>query len=154
MIVRDYLPDDVDAVIALFRNTVRAVNSRDYTAPQIAAWAPDRIDRGEWADRLARNFTYVAAIEAAIVGFCELEPDGRIHTMYVHRDCQGQGVATALLARIVERAREMGLAALSTEVSIMARPFFERRGFTVVEQQTVTLRGQSFRNYRMTLTLG
>ena len=102
---------------------------------------------------MARNFTYVAAIEAAIVGFCEVESDGRIHTMYVHRDHQGQGVATALLERILQRAREMGLAALSTEASITARPFFERRGFTVVEPQTMTRRGQSFLNYRMTRTL-
>jgi putative acetyltransferase len=38
-------------------------------------------------------------------------------------------------------------------VSITARPFFERFGWTVLAEQTVVVRGVTFVNYRMELLL-
>lgn len=43
--LRAYRDDDLDALIDLFRATVRMIARRDYTEAQVLAWAPDHIDR-------------------------------------------------------------------------------------------------------------
>ena len=150
MIVRRFAPADTDTIISLFRETVRTVNLGDYTEAQVAAWAPDAIDRAAWLERLTGNDSYVAVADDMIAGFAELEPDGRINMMFVHKDHQRRGVASALLRRIEDRASKLRLGRLRTEASITARPFFERHGYIVLEEQTVVRRsGQSLPNYRM-----
>jgi putative acetyltransferase len=42
---------------------------------------------------------------------------------------------------------------LYTEASITARTAFERRGFQIIVEQTVTVRGEAFVNYRMEKSL-
>ena len=126
--LRPYRPDDAPALLALFRDTIRRVNSRDYSPAQIAAWASDDIDPGEWCGRFAGRFVVVAEDAGRPVGFAELEPDGHIDRVYVAADYQGQGIGRQLLAAVVAEARRVGLVRLFTEASITARPFFESPG--------------------------
>jgi len=149
MTLRDYRASDTDALIALFRDTVRTVNAADYSEAQVLAWAPDEIHSEDWQRRQARNETFVAEIEGKIAGFAELEDGRHIHMLFVQKGHQGHGVASGLLAHIEKLAKGRGTSRLSTDASITARPFFERRGFAVLEPQTVSLRGQDFRNFRM-----
>ena len=151
--IRPYTAADLDLLIVLFNGAVRGVASRDYTPAQIAAWAPDTPDRAAWAARLGGRPTLVAEMDGVIAGFSDLEPDGHIDMLFVDADHQGRGVAGALLDRIETMAREQGLERLFTEASITARPVFEHRGFHVEAAQDVPLRGQTFRNYRMTKAL-
>lgn len=148
VLVRPWSPHDVEAMITLFRDSVRVVARRDYTQAQVTAWAPDDIDRGEWLARSAARRCWVAECGGELVGFADLEADGHMGMMYVHPAHQGQGIASALLARI----EAAGLPRLHTEASLTARPFFERRGFRVVQAQTVFVRGQDFVNFRMEKT--
>ncbi len=69
--------------------------------------------------------------------------------LFVHCQYQGRGVAKSLLDHILLKSREQKLSSLCTDASITAKPFFERSGFKVVQEQDVELRGQIFRNYRM-----
>ena len=46
-------------------------------------------------------------------------------------------------------ADERGITTLYANVSTTARPFLERMGFSVLEEQRVELRGQVLTNYRM-----
>jgi putative acetyltransferase len=152
--IRLYRPDDVDALIDIFRASVRQVARRDYSEEQVLAWAPDAIDRTGWVEQYASRPAWVAEIEDRPVGFSDLEPDGHLDMMFVHPDHQGRGVASALLAEVESAARHQGIDCLHTEASITARPFFERRGFQLLAPQTVSLRGQRFINYRMEKVLG
>ena len=74
--LRAYRPDDAPALLALFRDTVRRVNSRDYSPAQVAAWASDDIDTAGWFGRFAGRFVPVAEQAGRPVGFAELEPGG------------------------------------------------------------------------------
>ena len=149
MKIRYYHPEDTAEIVSLFRDTIRAVNRRDYSDEQVRAWAPNVIDEAAWSESLAANHTLVAEIDGAIAGFADLRPDGCLHRLFAHKDRQGQGIATALVARLEAEARKRGLTRLTTEASITARPFFERRGFQVITRQEVQVRGQTFVNYRM-----
>jgi putative acetyltransferase len=147
--IRPYRADDVEALITLFRASVRDIRRRDYTESQVRAWEADDIDHKQFARRCAAKSTWVAESVGRIGGFSDLERDGHIDMLYVHPDYQGCGVARTLLDHIENLARERGLDRLYTEASITARPVFERRGFHVIAAQTVTMRGESMTNYRM-----
>ncbi len=153
MIIRAYVPADVDALIDLFRQAVRRTAIRDYSAAQVTAWAPDEIERARWVELRASRPTWVAELDGRIAGFTDLEPDGHVDMMYVHPDFKGRGVATALMAKVEEAAAAQKLGRLYTEASITAKPFFEKKGFRVIAPQTVHVRGQDLVNYRMEKTL-
>ena len=147
--LRPYQRDDAPALLALFRDTIRRVNSRDYSPAQIAAWASDDLDTGRWFGRFTGRFVPVAEENGRSVGFAELEPNGHIDRVYVSADHQRRGIGRQLLAAVVAEARRVGLARLFTEASITARPFFEAQGFVVLVPQVVRCRGVEFVNYRM-----
>ena len=147
--IRDYRASDLNALIDVFRGSVRRVAQRDYTHEQIMAWAPDDIDHEARRARHSSKPTWVAEIAGVFVGFADLEPDGHLDCMYVHPDYQRLGVASILLLHVEATAKTHGLTRLYSEVSITARPFFERRGFRLLAAQTVTFNGQTFKNYRM-----
>jgi putative acetyltransferase len=146
-----YEPTDLDATIAIFLGAIRQVASKDYERAQIEAWA--QVDRDLWGKRRLSRPSWVAVLDADVVGFTDLEPDGHLDMMYVHPDHQGIGIATALLATVEGAANAQNLSRIFTEASITARPFFERRGFSVLASQRVKIRGQTLTNFRMRKTL-
>jgi putative acetyltransferase len=147
--LRPYRPDDAPALLALFKDTIRRVNSRDYPPDQIEAWASDTIDPAIWARRFTGRFVPVAEANGQPVGFGELEADGHIDRFYVSADHQGRGVGRALMTAVLTEAARLGQTRLFSEVSITARPFFEAFGFVVLAEQTVPCRGAELVNFRM-----
>jgi putative acetyltransferase len=146
---RPYAAADLDALIALFRTSVRSLAPHDYTLGQVLAWAPDEIDPDGWRVRLAASSTWVAASGDRVAGFISLEWDGHLDMLYVHPDFQRRGVASMLLRRLETSAKRRGLVRLFTEASTAAKPFFERRGFRVIVAQVVSRHGQALANFRM-----
>lgn len=149
LFIRDFQSADALEIMRLFRDTVHNVNGRDYTPEQIEAWAPALMDEPRWHQRLRANFTYVAEANGQIVGFSELERNGRIETLYVHHQCQTMGIGSRLLSDMETRARAVGAKRLATEASLTAYPFFQRRGFRLVRAQEVDRNGVSLRNFLM-----
>jgi putative acetyltransferase len=147
--VRRYHPNDVASLIALFRDTVRRINARDYSDQHAEAWAPDNIDTQQWMRRFDNKAVRVAELDGSPVGFVEIARDGQIGMLYVHADHQGEGIASALIRTVEAWARDRGLARLFTEATITARPFFEHRGFHVIAPQRVVRRALEYINYRM-----
>ena len=135
MHIRPYRSSDCPALAELFYQTVHAVNARDYSPEQLDAWADGRVELAAWDASFRAHDTRVAVEGGVIVGFADLGPDGYLDRLYVHRDWQGRGVASALCDTLP--------AARITHASITARPFFERRGWHVVKEQQVERRGGS-----------
>lgn len=146
--IRPYQDADADSTIEIFLRAIREVACRDYMPAQIDAWARVE-DRQEWAVRRASRPTWIVQLCGAPIGFSDLEPDGHLDMMFVHPDHQGIGAASLLLAKVEAEARRLALEQITTEASLTARPFFERRGFVVAAPQTVEKRGQPLANFRM-----
>ena len=140
---------DVDQIAQLFHDTIRQVNIRDYLVQQVKAWAPDDIYFKDWANECSKKYTVVAEENGIITGFAELEVNGHIDCLYCHKDFQQQGVGKSLYRRIEDKAKELQLGRIYAEVSITAKPFFHKIGFSVLKQQEVTTRGERFTNYTM-----
>jgi putative acetyltransferase len=147
--LRESMAADVPRLQQLFYDTVQQVNRRDYSAQQIQIWSSFAWDDQGWRDRLSNQHVIVAAIAHQIVGFASLEPEGHVDLFFVHAQHQGQGVGARLLAHLEAQAQQTQLPRLYTEASITARPFFERNGFKVTEEEFVKLQGVTFQRYRM-----
>ena len=91
--------------------------------------------------------------EGVIVGFGSVNDDGYMHTLFVHKDFQHQGVATSLYKHLEAYARERGAKRLTSEVSITAKPFFEKQGFQVDEEQKRKANQMCLTNYKMSKQL-
>ena len=55
--------------------------------------------------------------------------------MLVDPDFQGTGIAAILLNEIEQHATATGITRITSEVSLTARPFFEKRGYIVEVEQ-------------------
>jgi putative acetyltransferase len=148
IVVRPFRADDIPALFDLFHGTVHRVNSRDYTPEQLRAWSPGEMNAARWAT-LAERHAVVAECEGRIAGFADLEPDGHIDRFFAHADFQGRGVGAVMMAAILSEAGRLELPRLFAEVSVTARPFFERHGFVVLAEQQVVVRGVPLTNFRM-----
>jgi hypothetical protein len=95
--IRRATPDDALAIATLYHHIVKKINSRDYAPTQIEAWVGEMPDEEKWRERQANRTTFVDEHDGTIRGFAELEDDGHIGAAYVHVDCQGLGIASALL---------------------------------------------------------
>lgn len=147
MWIRRYEPGDLWQVTALFYDTVHTVNAADYAPEQLDAWADGAPDADRWNRSLLAHHSLVA-VEGRdlIVGFGDIDGTGYLDRLYVHKDRQGLGIATALCDRL-ERAVDAPV--LTTHASLTARPFFERRGYRVLREQQVERHGVRMTNYVM-----
>lgn len=149
MQVRLFEPQDAEQIARLFHETVRQVNIRDYSVNQVNAWAPDDLYFRDWVKVCSNRFTYVVDDQGVIAGFGELEPNGHIDCFYCHKNYQRCGVGSQIYRAIETKASELSLKRLFVEVSTTAKPFFQHVGFTVVNEQRVSRRGETFVNYVM-----
>ena len=147
--VRRYRREDLRALLDTRRSSIRGVAARDYTPAQIDAWVQTSDDVEAQARRFGESLTWVALDGGAVAGFITLAGDGYLDCLYVHAEHQGRGIAGALVAALEAEARARGLARIHSDVSLTARPFFERKGYTVVTPQQVTVNGQTYDNFRM-----
>ena len=147
MKIRRYEPGDLAQITALFYDTVHAVNAADYSPEQLDAWADGAPDEDRWNRSLLAHHSLVAVEDGGlIVGFGDIDGTGYLDRLYVHKDRQGLGIATALCDRL-ERAVDAPV--LTTHASITARPFFEGRGYRVLREQRVERHGVQMTNYVM-----
>ncbi len=147
--IRDYDAGDAPEIAQLFYETVRSVNRADYSEEQVEAWAPSVPDLEELHARVADRRTLVGEEGGEVVGFAVLEGDRHLDMLFVRKDAVGRGAGRRLYEATERAARGWGLGRIFTEASITARPFFERRGFRVVRERTVTVRGVPMKNFAM-----
>jgi putative acetyltransferase len=154
--IRSYELRDAADVADVFYRSVREVALPDYTAEQVKAWVPGRWDAEQEHLRSGDGrLVLVAAGESGrVVAFIDLEPVGHIDRLFCAPEAVGRGIASRLYDAIEVEARAQGIERLFTEASELARRFFERKGFTVLERQDKVLRGVPIHNYRMAKTPG
>ena len=127
---------DIPEMQELFRSTVLNVNIRHYTKEEVEDWASCG-DSVEHLKELLSHNHFIGAFDEAsrMVGFSSMNKGGYLHSMFVHKDWQGKGVATQLLSEVEHIARQWGVAEITSEVSLTARPFFEKKGYEIVKMQ-------------------
>ena len=146
MTLRDYTKTDCAELAELFYDTVHTVNAKDYTQEQLDAWATGEVNLEAWNESFQAHHTVVAEMDGKIVGFGDMDETGYLDRLYVHKDYQRRGVAAAICDALEQRTKA---AEFTTHASITARPFFEKRGYTVAREQQVERRGVLLTNFVM-----
>lgn len=126
--VRDYRPDDVQALANIYFNTIHKINIQHYTEEQVDVWAPpSSLETEGWAKKFPRTKPIVATVRDKIVGFAEaeFEPNGHIDCFYCHHEWIGKGVGSALMKEILQRAKNSHIHLIFAEVSIPQSRFLK-----------------------------
>lgn len=134
----------------LFQDTVLNINKLDYSKTEVEDWASCGNDLS-LIKEMIRTHYFIVAInrQSQIVGFSSITKQGYLHSMFVHKDFQGKGIATILLNEIERYATTTGIIRITSEVSLTARPFFEKRGYIVEKEQKLKANQLSLTNFRM-----
>lgn len=146
-IIRKALFEDLSTLTSLFHQTVEKINIQDYNKTQIQVWQ-EKANYSRWVQLWNSDLTFIVAETPLkeIIGFASFCSSGYIHSMFVHHLYQRNGIATHLLKQIEKQCSNT---TLKSEVSITAKPFFEKAGFNVIKEQHVSLKRIKLKNYIM-----
>lgn len=145
MFIRRYQTSDCKEIMELFYNTVHKINSQDYTKEQLDVWATKHMDLKKWNRLFEKHYSIVAIENGVIVGFGDIDVTGYIGHLFVHANYQRKGIATIICNQLEKSI----LGDIITHSSITAKPFFEKRGYKVVNEQQVERKGILLTNFVM-----
>ncbi len=148
MLIREASADDLDQILTLFEETIKFINSKDYSKDQIRVWSGAK-NRKVWLQKISDQSFYVATSNDQIIGFSSIDTEDYLDFMYVHHRFQNQGVAKALLEKIENKALEDHITRIWSSVSITAQPFFLKNGFSHYDDEHKNLEGVAFTNALM-----
>lgn len=145
MFIRNYESTDCKELAELFYNTVHTINAKDYTKEQLDAWASGQVDLEKWDQSFQEHFTVVAVENGIIVGFGDVDTTGYFDRLYIHKNNQRKGIATAICDQLESKVQGK----IVTHASVTAKPFFEKRGYKILKEQQVVRKEIFLKNYVM-----
>ncbi len=125
---------DLPRLQRLFYNTITSVGLKVYTKVQIKKWTQHFSDTAYWEHKFVHNNFYVATLNGEVVGFISLSDTGYIDYIYVSHNYQGKGIANLLYTRIEVLAKELDFKELTSDISALEKPFFEKKGFEILKE--------------------
>ena len=145
---------DIPAMRDLFRSTVLNINLKDYTKEEVEDWASCGNSVEHFKDLLSQNY-FIGAFDdqGHMLGFSSMNEKGYLHSLFVHKNQQGKGIATQLLFEVERIANQYGVTEITSEVSLTARPFFEKKGYKVVKTQKCQANKLKLTNFVMLKSL-
>ena len=149
MLIRQARLNDIDGILDLFSGTVTNVCATDYHEDQVKVWAASAENKQKWVDRINKQYFLIAEKENKIVGFGSIENGDYLDMLYVHKDHLRQGIANKLLEELEKESERENKHSISSDVSITARPFFEKYGYKVVKEQRNIIHNVEVINYKM-----
>ncbi len=152
--IRNATISDIPELKQLYQSTVLTVNRKDYSVEEVEDWASCGDDLAHLHESFAEQHYMIAENDKGkMVGFASINDGGYMHTLFVHKDFQHQGIATLLYQTLEKYAKEKGTEKITSEISITARPFFEKQGFVVDEEQKRKANKLCLINYKMSKRL-
>jgi putative acetyltransferase len=146
MALRPFLDEDTALLREIFRDSIEALTDEDYTEAQQEAWASAADDEQAFGKKLGGELTLVATLSGSPVGFASLAGGNKVDMLYVHPAAAGQGVGAMLVDALEKLAGARGTAKLAVDASDNARAFFEKRGYTTQQRNSVLVGGEWLAN--------
>jgi putative acetyltransferase len=151
--LRPYLPADARRCAEIFRASINELAADDYDEDQREAWASRADDEQAFGARLKDALTLLAVIDGAVAGFATLKGADQIDMLFVDPEFARQGAGRALVEALTKLGEARGAKRLTVEASDVAKPLFERQGFTSQQRNLVRVGDQWLANTTMTKTL-
>ena len=126
--------------------------STHYSTTQLKAWTAAIENKEKWQTRLSQDFVILAKDQRNIIAIASLK-ENEFDLMYVDDHYQSQGVGSFLFKKIIEEAKERKLSQLDVYASDTAFEFFKRKGFKLIQRNTIQLGEVEIENNLMQLIL-
>ena len=152
--VREFCRDDAGPTARIFYDAIHQGAASHYSEKQLNAWVARVPKTDWWYNRLLPQTVLVAEYRNRVVGFMTLdEAAEEIDLAFVAPDFIGNGVAWRLYRDLIRIAAEKGFQSLRAHASYIARPFFERQGWSLITEQNLHVRGVTLTNFLMETNL-
>jgi putative acetyltransferase len=140
---------DLNEIQQLYIETIQSVCKNDYDTAQIEAWISGVKNTERWTTVIETQFVLLAIIRDQIAGFGTLKEGNYIDFFYIHKDFQRQGIANKIFTELELEAKKNHSKIITSDVSVTAKPFFEKKGFVVKMEQKNMVKGVEIINYKM-----
>ncbi|NGM81695.1 GNAT family N-acetyltransferase [Paenibacillus sp. 7124] len=125
--IREFRPQDSEAVSALIRENLLKVNSRDYPEPVIQRMAG--LFTSEYIMQASLARTMIVAVEGEkVIGTASLDGD-TLYTVFVDMNYHGGGVGRSLIQYLEQTAWNSGVHVLQVPSSLTAEYFYGKMGY-------------------------
>ncbi|MBS0533395.1 MAG: GNAT family N-acetyltransferase [Proteobacteria bacterium] len=151
--LRPFLPEDTPLLAEIFRESILELTGEDYSEAQQEAWIERADDLGDLSHRLGNQLTLIATFDGSPVAFASLAGNTKIDMLYVHPAAAGQGAAALLIDALEKLAGARGAEKLTVDASDTARGFFEKRGYTAQQRNSVSVGDEWLANTTLSRTL-
>lgn len=152
--IREYQKSDAEALIAVYRDAVIGIGAGAYNAQQIAIWSSYPEDIEEFRELLSLGLTLVAVEGSRLAAFGQLNPPDHIAFLYTASDFARLGHATEIYKRLEAHAVGQGVKRLHTDASRIAKHFFLKMSFRVVETELTEHKSVQFERFKMEKVIG
>jgi putative acetyltransferase len=147
--LRPFLTEDTPLLAEIFRASIDELSADDYSEGARRAWASAADDEEAFAKRLGDQLTLIVTMNGSAVAFASLANNETIDLLYVHPGVARQGAGTMLVDALEKLAAARGGKRLTADVSDTAQDFFNKRGFTAQQRNTVLRGGEWLANTTM-----
>lgn len=149
MNIRKYNKTDNNEIFDLFYNTVHNINTKDYSEEQVNVWAKKNTDIDSWCEKFEDTYAIIAEEDNKIVGFSNIDKDGYLDMLYIHKDYQQKHIASSLLNTIEKYSLDNNIKNIRTYASITAKGFFLKNNFNLLNSNIVVRDHILLENYLM-----
>lgn len=140
---------DLAEMQEMYIETIKWICKNDYTPLQIDAWVSGLNNTERWLKVIHDQYVLLATVQDKIVGYGTLKDGNYIDFFCVHKDFQRQGIADQVFTELEHAAKKENSKTITADVSITAKPFFEKKGFVVKTKQKNIRLGVELINYKM-----
>jgi putative acetyltransferase len=140
---------DVPALAALYANSARQLGPQVYSAEQVMAWQRFAHDATAFADYVLTAATWLAEDDEGPLGFCGVDAQGEVCSLYVRAGAMREGLGSALLAHALHMARQQGRSRFAAWATPFSLPVFARAGFRLARTVREPFQGVMFERYRV-----
>lgn len=140
---------DLKEMQQLFVETIQHTCRKDYNQEQIEVWVASVTNDERWEHLLKDQYCIIAEADNKIAGYGSLRNGNFVDFMYVHKDYLRRGIASKIYQELEKESKRRGYSKMASDVSITARPFFEKKGFKVIRENKKEINGVEISNFHM-----
>lgn len=140
---------DLDIVGQLIFESIHGLAHLHYTKEQLHAWAPEPYAGDAAKMRFAGQLLFTASDDSGMAAVMTLTPHAYLDFAYTHPRSAGKGAASQAYSTLETYALAQGVQAITSDVSLVARPFFEKRGFKVLAEKFPVRNGVGLTNFNV-----
>ncbi|MCB1955661.1 MAG: GNAT family N-acetyltransferase [Rhodocyclaceae bacterium] len=146
--IRPARVEDVNTLRGLYRAAVLALGPAAYSPAQVAAWQAFA-GHADFEAFILDVHTWVAVRDDAPIGFCGVDDEGHVASLYLAPEMCGAGLGEALLRAVLARHPRPSSGRYHAEASAFSLPVFLRCGFTRADVEQVERDGVAFERQRV-----